>query len=214
MADKELEKEKQRKLTEREAARLANFEQEAAKLEAQGYQKKEMAMSVVKANVMAFVLSIPFIVVALVLFFLLNKEFTGITAGKSLIYFVLYLVLVIVHELIHGMTWSFFTPEGWKDIEFGVIVQYLTPYCTCKAPLAKTPYIIGTLMPLIVLGILPTIYAIFSGSLFILLVGIVMIVSAGGDMAIVLEMLKYKTTSQDVKVFDHPTQVGFYLFEK
>ena len=92
MADKELEKEKQRKLTEREAARLANFEQEAAKLEAQGYQKKEMTMSVVKANVMAFVLSIPFIVVALVLFFLLNKEFTGITAGKSLIYFVLYLV--------------------------------------------------------------------------------------------------------------------------
>ena len=214
MADKELEKEKQRKLTEREAARLANFEQEAAKLEAQGYQKKEMTMSVVKANVMAIVLSIPFIVIACVLFFLMNKEIKGFSAGKGLLYIVLYIVLVVVHELIHGTTWSFFAPAGWKNIEFGFIAKYLTPYCTCKVPLARAPYILGTLMPLIVLGILPTIYAIFSGSLFMLLTGIVMIVSAGGDMAIVLEMLKYKTACQDVKIFDHPTQVGFYLFEK
>lgn len=214
MADKGLEKEKQRKLTEQETRRLANFEQQSAELEAQGYQKKEMTMSVAKANVMAIVLSIPFIVIACVLFFLMNKEIKVFSAGKGLLYFVLYIVLVVVHELIHGTTWSFFAPGGWKNIEFGFMQQYLTPYCTCKVPLPKGPYILGTLMPLIVLGILPTVYAIFSGSLFMLLTGIVMIVSAGGDMAIVLELLKYKTACQDVKIFDHPTQVGFYLFEK
>jgi hypothetical protein len=149
------------------------------------------------------------------LYYLVNRRFDLDHYRSHVPVIVVALVaLTVVHELIHGACWSIFTPHHFKDIEFGVMLSAMAPYCACLVPLKKEQHVFGTAMPLIVLGILPTIYAICSGSLFMLLTGIVMIVSAGGDMAIVLEMLKYKTACHDVKIFDHPTQVGFYLFEK
>jgi hypothetical protein len=80
--------------------------------------------------------------------------------------------------------------------------------------LKKGPYILGALMPLIVLGILPTAAAIFTGSLLWLNVGLIMIVSAGGDILIVLQILRYHTNASEIRYYDHPTQAGGVIFEK
>ena len=127
---------------------------------------------------------------------------------------VLMVILVVVHELVHGITWSFFTENHWKDIEFGFMKEYLTPYCTCACPLTRGQYIIGTLMPLVLLGLIPLAAAIMAGSYLWLWLGIIMTMSAGGDILIVINILKYKSQAAQVVYIDHPTQAGGVIFEK
>ena len=74
----------------------------------------------------------------------------------------------------------------------------------------------GALMPCIVLGILPTAIGILLGSHLLFWIGIVMILSAGGDIMIVWKILAFKKQdkSEEVLIYDHPTQAGSVIFEK
>ena len=185
-------------------------------LEAKGYTRNDRTIYIMKANVVTILLSLPVIVVAVGLFFLVNRS--GATDGwdrsSFWIFTFSYILLIVVHELIHGLTWSIFAPNHWKDIEFGFMAQYLTPYCTCGVPLEKGQYILGALMPLIVLGLIPAVIAIFSGSFLLLMISVVMIMSAGGDVLLVRELLRFRTDAKEQLIYDHPTQAGSIVFTK
>lgn len=94
--------------------------------------------------------------------------------------------------------------------------EYLTPFCTCTTPLLKNHYILGALMPCIVLGIFPTAIGILLGSHLLFWIGIVMILSAGGDIMIVWKVLTFKKQdlSKEILIYDHPIQAGSVIFEK
>ena len=208
------EQEKARKLTAAEEKRLARFEARSEEMIRAGYVRKELTVGIMYANVFAVVLVIPVAAVCLGLFFLVNRGGGSFFApGGFFVFCVLLLVLIVVHELIHGITWAAFAEHGWKDIEFGIMWQYLTPYCTCTVPLGKTQYIIGALMPLLVLGILPAAAGILFGSFGAVLMGIIMIDAAAGDILIVRNILQYKAAGT-VVYMDHPTQAGGVIFEK
>ena len=150
-------------------------------------------------------------------FILVNRGklyFAGNPLITSVLFVITLVVLVVVHELIHGLTWSIFAQDHFKSIEFGFMKEYATPYCTCTVPLKKGAYIAGALMPLIILGIMPAVIAIFIGSFFLLAIGFVMIMAAGGDIMIVLKLLGYKSDAADVLIYDHPTQAGSVIFER
>ncbi len=214
------EKEKSIALSPAEERRQANFEKIAAGLEEKGYKRNDLTIGIIKANVLTFLISLPIIIVAFILFFILNPDFgvrNSIVASNPLtllVFVILLFPLIALHEFIHGLTWSLFCENGFKDIEFGVKWKLLTPYCVCKTPLKKGNYILGALMPLIVLGLIPSLLAMAIGSMDIFLLGLVMILSAGGDMLIVLMLLKYKAASRDVIIFDHPSQAGSIVFER
>ena len=208
-----------RKLSAAEQRRLAHLEEISEGLLAQGYRRTELTISIVKANVYVLLAAIPVFVIGGGLFYLCNRPlhlaFGGTSTMLSMVLFlVVYFALIVVHELVHGLTWAVFAEHHWKDIEFGVMWQLLTPYCTCTVPLKKGQYFLGALMPLIVLGILPTAIAIAAGSYFWLLIGLVMILGAGGDVMIVLKLLRYKTDAEEVLIYDHPTKGGSIIFER
>ena len=69
-------------------------------------------------------------------------------------------------------------------------------------------------MPLILLGIIPLIISIVIGSFGLMWLGIIMVVSAAGDILIVNKILRYKTDASDILYFDHPTDAGGIIFEK
>lgn len=204
--------EKQRKLTAAEQRRKVQLEQLEKALCAQGYQKHDLTIGLVYANVMASVLGLPIIALLCVAFFLRNVSGV-IVAGNMLIWLLVLVVLIVVHELIHGITWAVFAPHHWKAVEFGFIAKYLTPYCTCGEPLARYQYVIGALMPTLILGIIPAMFAIFSGNLFWLLTGCMMVLGGGGDMAIVLKLLRHHSGTDAVYI-DHPYEAGIIAFER
>lgn len=210
--------ENNRELTKAEKQRKERFEQTKAQLEAQGYKAHDLTIGLVYANVMAFVLSLPIIAILAVGFFLNNSKVTISSDLNSLIRLIIYLVaffvLIILHELIHGITWAIFTPRRWKAISFGFIVQYLTPYCSCSDALKKGAYITGGIMPTILLGIIPCVVAIFSGSLLLFIIGAIMIFSGGGDLTIILKLLRFRSGSKDVCYLDHPYQAGLVVFTR
>ena len=213
--DKAFEQEKRRTLTPAEEKRLRRFEALCAEMERKGYRKCGLTVGIVRANVLTMVMAVPICAAAVLLFRRLNPASPWSLSGKQMILWLLgLLVLTAVHEGIHGLTWSLFTPNGLRDIEFGFMKQYLTPYCTCTVPLSKGQYIFGALMPLVVLGLLPMLAGILLGSLPMLLMGIIMADAAGGDILIVWKILRYRSGAKDVVYIDHPTQAGGVIFEK
>ena len=207
--------EDKRKLTAAEQRRLAHLEEISERLLAQGYRRVELTIGIVRANVIVLAAMIPVFAAGIALFVLCNQPLSITFQPLGFIWFLLlYFALIVVHELVHGITWGIFAAHHFKDIEFGVMWQLLTPYCTCTVPLTKRQYILGGLMPLIVLGIIPTAIAIAAGSFFWLIIGLVMILSAGGDILLVWKLIRYKTDKQDVLIYDHLTKAGSIVFEK
>jgi hypothetical protein len=213
--DKAFEQEKKRALTPAEEKRLRRFETLCGEMEEKGYRKCDLTVGIVRANVLTIVMAVPICAVAVFLFRRLNPDSGyGLSGTQLILWLVGMLALTVVHEGIHGLTWSFFAPGGFKDIEFGFMKQYLTPYCTCGMPLKKRPYIAGALMPLVVLGIVPWIVSLLCGSTLLLYLSLVMILGAGGDMLIVFELLRHRSSAAEQLVCDHPTQAGCVLFER
>ncbi|MBN2777036.1 MAG: DUF3267 domain-containing protein [Bacteroidales bacterium] len=70
---------------------------------------------------------------------------------------------VVLHEILHAITWGIFAKKGFKSIKFGFKIKYLTPYCHCKEALRVKHYKLGAAMPLIILGIIPSLYGIVFG---------------------------------------------------
>ena len=206
---------KERKLTDAEQRRLEQFEATCSELAAQGYRRVDLSISIFWANVVAVVAFFLLFVTLVPLYHLVYPEGDFSVSGVwFFVYLVALIALIVVHELIHGLTWSRFVPGGFTDIEFGIMRDSLTPYCTCKTPLRKEAYVTGTLAPLVVLGIIPIAVAFCIGSVALLFVGIFMADGAVGDVMIVVKLLFHKSQTDDVLIFDHPTEAGCVVFER
>lgn len=201
-----------RKLTPAEERRKAKFEALSERLEQEGYQKTDLCFSAAKANFMAFVLAFPIVLIGVLLFFLINRDFRqfSFTSPQILLFFVTWIAGMVVHELIHGITWSLFSKQRWKAIDFGFIVKYLTPYCTCGEPLSFWPYVTGALMPTLILGVGVYLAGLFTGSYALALWGLLNILAGGGDLTILWRIRKHRKSL----ILDHPYQVGCVVFDK
>ena len=208
-------KEKQRELTEDEKRRLDDFEDICYDMKRIGYRETELTISIVAANIFGLVFAVPVFALGFAAFIMKNGTDGLMLSLRELLLFIVGLiVLIVLHEFVHGLVWGMYAEHYYKDIHFGIVKKYLTPYCTCTMPLRKGPYIAGGIMPLIVLGILPSVASVFNGSYLMLLLGLIMTVAAAGDIMIVWQLLRYKTDAKDVFCLDHPTMSGLVIFER
>ena len=116
--------------------------------------------------------------------------------------------------MIHGACWVTFSPGRFKDIEFGVLKPTFSPYCTCLVPLKKGQYIVGVMMPGLLLGVIPFVVSIIIANPFMLLIADTMIAAATGDMMILGKIIGYRSSASEVMYMDHPTEAGGVIFEK
>ena len=207
---------KESELTEKEKIRLKKFKETQAKLEKDGYESHYLTETAEKANVMAMVTTLPFIIPIIVLFFVMGNRFETLDNGflGMFLFLIAMFVSIVIHELIHGVTYAVFAKNHFKDIEFGVVWKALTPYCTCSAPLKKYQYVLALIMPGLLLGIIPSVVAIINGSVALLGYGIVMVIGAGGDLLVLYLMMKNRSKKKNVLYHDHPTDVGVVMFDK
>jgi hypothetical protein len=174
-------------------------------------EKKEIVeytMGVGQANMIVLLMIIP--IVAMIIFpFILIWDYETFETGNDqfMDYFLLYLPGgIIIHELLHGLTWGYFASNGLKSIKFGVKWKFLTPYCHCKEPLKVKHYKLGGAMPLIVMGIIPSIIGLIIGHGGILSFGMVFTLGAGGD---IIALFMLRELDQNIYVSDHPEKLGF-----
>ena len=179
------------------------------------YQEKNVTVSAGKAQILGLLLALPIVLVLLIPYYQINRDQIGEPYFSSNFFGYLSVIGailfgVIAHELTHGLTWAYFCKDGFKSIRFGVIWKYLTPYCHCKEVLLKRHYIIGAIMPAILVGLIPT----FVGYLFaykgLFLFGLFFTFGAGGDFLIIWLLRKFDA---ETLVLDHPSQIGCLVYE-
>ncbi len=208
--------EKERKLTQAEARRKERFEKISDDLIGEGFIRQDLIIDIVKANIGALVVMMPFIIVMGVLYYTANmhKIIGSFSLSSYMMFLGLFLFLIIAHELIHGITWSIFTPNHMKDIEFGVIWSAVTPYCTCGQPLSKKQFIIGAAMPTLILGFGLGIVSIMTGQLMMFLLAEALILGGGGDFLIIIKLLRFNSDRKEQLYYDHPYECGLVVFER
>ena len=207
------ETKKERVLSPAEKLRAERFGKLAEEMEQQGYVRHDLMIDLGNANRFALLLLIPLFIIGYGLYYLVYHRI-DFFKSSLVIYIFVFVAAIVVHELIHGLCWSFFTPHHFGDIQFGFIKTTVTPYCTCLVPLKKGEYIFGSVMPLIILGILPMIIAIAIGNGALLFLGVVMADSAAGDIMVIQKVLGFKSNADDIVYMDHPTEAGCVVFEK
>ena len=203
-----------RRYTKSELERIENLERLVCELERDGYRATELTIPVSDVNREALVLGGAFVVPLVIAFLLINAGGTELAPGAILIGAVASLLLVPVHEGIHGIVWGAAAPSRFKAVRFGFIKQYLTPYCTCVEPLTRGTYLAGCLAPFVVLGLAPCLAAIAAGSEPLMLVGALMILGAGGDLAVARRLLRRRNSAAQTLCLDHPADVGLVVFER
>ena len=115
---------------------------------------------------------------------------------------------IIMHEVLHGLGWSFFLSNGMKSVKFGINWKFLAPYCHCKSPMKAIHFGVGAALPLVILGILPVLAGIAMGKSSFLFFGILFTWGAGGDIISIFMLFKL---DNGCIVYDHPDKPGFYI---
>lgn len=182
------------------------------------YEEVLKTFSIHKASILAIrvlgvlviVLGIPFIFLHINKFSTYFSNFNMLSFLKDGALFLLFIIIgIVLHELIHGLTWVLFVKERFRAIRFGIMWEYLTPYCHCNVPLRLKHYIVGALMPAIILGVVPTIYAFFSGNIILFWLGIYFTVAASGDFLITYLL---KDENSNSYVVDHDSLPGCTVY--
>lgn len=181
-------------------------------------------MSISKANLLAILFIVPVFIFYFIPYYFLSFNDSSIPDFKQILndialefgpiglsMFILGILIfgIIIHELIHGVFWGICAKNGFKSIKFGVVWKMMTPYCHCKEKLQVKQYIIGVIMPGIVLGLVPTVYAVINDNFGIFLLGVIFTMAAGGDIIMVYLLRNEKMNSL---VQDHPSEMGCYVF--
>ena len=174
---------------------------------------KEKTIKSLYVNIFSFVFAAIIAVLFVVPFFLVMPiSLEDSVADFSLLGFLLALLLgTICHEAIHGIVFARYAKEGFKSLKFGVLWKALAPYCHCKEYIQVKAYRLVLLMPSIILGVIPIIFAYIIGNAIILVFGSAMLMGGAGDF-IIYWMLR-KLDKRDM-VLDHPEKIGFYYNER
>ena len=200
-------------LSEKEKRRLENFEKISGNMEQQGYVRQNLTINIAKANILSLLLMLIAFVAGCLLYYAVNHrvDFADFNAFSFLIYFI---ILTVIHEMIHGACWVIFSPGRFKDIEFGIMKPSFSPYCACLVPLKKWQYMVGVIMPGVVLGVIPFVFSIMLAKPFGLFMASAMIAIAAGDLMIFRKIAKYNSKEKEVVYMDHPTDAGGVIFER
>lgn len=192
----------------------------------ENYTQEKKTIDLAKANGTALMINIPWIILfALPYYLIWGEQFSFNFIKENLpnyglwsiilypITIVLFMIIpIVVHELIHGLFFGIYAKSGFKSISFGVLWKYLTPYCHCNEPLLLKHYIIGAIMPGIILGLIPSILALVLGSMPLLILGWYMTIGAAGDIMII--KLLWNEDKSISYVLDHPSEAGCYIYRK
>lgn len=172
--------------------------------------KKDLSISMAMANLYSLFFALPaaIILVGAYLFLWGRQDLvdTRLMIFKHFSLSMLVLIIgILLHELLHGLTWTWLGKKPFNAIRYGINFKVLSPYAHCREPLNIRAYRWGALMPGLLLGIIPAALGIFSGNGALMSFGLLFTVAAGGD-AIVLWSLRKE--DRGALVLDHPSNAG------
>ncbi len=176
-----------------------------------GFERLDRSVSLLRANFLMVYFALPSVALLGGMYVWLwgyERMIWQLTGGQYLLSVVILVAGILAHEGIHGLTWKLTTGKPFGVIRFGFHWKTVTPYAHCSEPMQAKPYRIGAVMPLLLLGVLPSLWAIADGTPGMMLFGLFFTFAAGGDM-LILWLLR--DIDGAALVEDHPTRAGCHV---
>lgn len=177
------------------------------------FQRIDRSIPLQTANLRSLWVSIPILILPSLVFGLvwgIVSLLSGIDVvfGRLVVFLLGFFLLIVVHEMLHGLTWQLLSKAGRGSVEYGVKWKALTPYAHLRQPIGLSAYRWGAAMPGLVLGVLPMLAGLAVGNGTIFVIGIFMLTAASGDILILWMLRK---DPGDLLVEDHPENAGCFL---
>lgn len=172
--------------------------------------KHDLSISMARATVIVLFMSIPVIIVQFALFIWLHGTQYLQPTWNSTLLIVAIILGIVIHELIHGISWVVFGNKPFSSIKFGFQLKTLTPYAHLKEAVEINAYRISTFLPGLILGIFAYLLSLLFGDGNLFWFGLFHTSAAGGDWLILWLIRNVKAGMQ---VEDHPTNAGCYVLE-
>lgn len=173
-------------------------------------ESQNYTVGFLKANLWALVAAGPFCVLFILGYgviygwstLLIEIPIGIVMSGLLLVVFV---AGVVIHEAIHAISWAWLDNISRKQIHFGFQWSTLTPYVHCSVPVTASSYRWGTVLPGIILGVLPCLAALIFQNIWMFYFGLLFTLAAGGDFLI---LWLIRNVESKALVQDHPEMIG------
>ena len=138
-----------------------------------------------------FILSI----VLLTLNVLVHKPYLHFSFGSILfdcfIFFVLYSILIILHEIFHLIGFMLFGKAPFSSLSYGIKLDQGIAYATTNKLLTNRAMKASLMLPFWMTGVIPTVLGFFINSNMLILVGSFLMAGAVGDFMMYKQLRKY-----------------------
>ena len=172
--------------------------------------KRDVSISMAKASLFGTLIAIPVAIAQFAIYYVIHGVAGFELRWNFTLLIALILVGVLLHEVIHGVSWAVFGKKPFSAIKFGFMWKTVTPYAQLKEPLEVNVYRLGAFAPGLVLGIIPYLLALFTGSSDLFWFSLLHTTAASGDW---LVLWVIRTIKPGSLVEDHPTNAGCYILE-
>ena len=180
-------------------------------------KNKDKNRFIIKLNLYALLFSAIGIVLT---FLVIPKGITISIGGLDLIfmalYFLSFLVFIVVHEWLHGISFRIWNKNTKEQIKFGIVLKSGMAYCISTIPVKVGPSRISLMMPVYAVCIPMYILALVFQDVAL---GILAILFLSGSVGDFYYMWKLRKTNKDLYMYEEmPSntgyEVGYILYKK
>ena len=132
------------------------------------------------------------------------------------LYLLSFLAFVIVHEVLHGLSFVVFSGQSWKTIRFGLVLKNGLAYCISLVPVTIRRARWSLMMPLYVICIPLYLYGIFTSSFALAILAILFASGSVGDIYYLWQLRTANPTyyMMEEEPTKHGYEIGYYLYQK
>lgn len=173
--------------------------------------EKDKKSVIVKMNVYALLFIILSIPLVLLIMGSGNIDFLEL----SLLFFS-YFIFIVVHELLHGISFVFDSEVSWKHIKFGLVLKSGMAYCISKVPVKVKVGRVSLMMPVYAVCLPMILLGFIFQNAAVVITGFIFLSGSVGDFYYIWKLRK---TSSEYYMFEElPTEsgyeVGYLLYKK
>jgi len=120
-----------------------------------------------------------------------------------------YLLLILLHEFLHGIGFLWFGKVKLSDLKFGFIWKYMICSAHCKVAIPMRAFRMALLLPVLLTGFVPLIIGLVVGNSMLVAISTLLVGGGAGDWLIYRSIRSF---SKDTLVKDHKDNWLYGLF--
>ena len=121
---------------------------------------------------------------------------------------IIMILWMLLHELLHGIGFGIFKGVRHNNIKYGIALEKGIFYCMCRQVITKNNILTSLLFPFTFIGIITLIIGIILKSSTLVILSLMNIAGAVGDIAMFLSILMMP---KNINYIDLDDIAGFYL---